>query len=59
MARTIILLGIAVIITDISVFLLTRRVKRQEDTTVQVLLALAILFKEYDKKKSKVTKKEK
>lgn len=62
MAGSITLLGIAVIITDMSVFLLMRRMNRQEDTMVSVLLALAILLKEHDKKKSKnnkVTKKEK
>lgn len=62
MAGSITLLGIAVIITDMSVFLLMRRMNRQEDTMVSVLLALAILLKEHDKKKSKnnkVTNKEK
>ena len=63
MAGSVTLLAIAVIITDMSIFLLMRRMNRQEDTMVSVLLALAILLKDHDKKKSKknskATKKEK
>jgi len=59
MAGAITLLAIAVIITDICGFLLTIRISRQEDTMVSVLLALAILLKEHEKKQKKSTNKEK
>lgn len=56
MAGAITLLAIAVIITDIYGFLLTIRMNRLEDAMTTALMALAILLKEHNKKKSKNNK---
>ena len=61
------LLVIAVILTNIHIAVLSRRMNRQEDALTTVSLAVAILIKESDekqnkkqrKKNDKATKKEK
>ena len=40
----------------IAILVISRRLDKQEDTMVQVLLALSILLKEYDKKHNKNNK---
>lgn len=63
MGESITLLAIAIVLTDICVIVLSRRMNRQEDTMATVSLAVAILIKESDKKQrkknDKTTKKEK
>lgn len=53
MAGAIILQGLAIIFIVIDMGMILHRLNKQEDTMVQVLLALAILLQEYDKKHNK------
>ena len=56
MAGAIILQQLSIISMVIAILVISRRLDKQEDTMVQVLLALSILLKEYDKKHNKNNK---
>ena len=57
MAGAITLQGLAIIFIVIDIGIILHRLNKQEDTMFQVLLALAILLQEYDKKHDKSHRK--
>lgn len=56
MGGAIILQQLSIILMVVANLVISRRLDKQEDTMVQVLLALSILLKDYDKKHNKNNK---